>query len=34
MFYLKKEDFVDEVDDLINVGRFSEVSADDEIIFT
>jgi len=34
MFHLKREDFVDEVDEIINVGRFYEVSAGGEIIFT
>ncbi len=34
MFHLKKEDFVDEVEDIINVGKFYEISAGGEIIFT
>ncbi len=34
MFHLKKEDFCPEVDDIISVGRFYELSAGAEIIFT
>ena len=34
MFHLKKEDFCSEVDDIISVGRFYEVSAGANIIFT
>lgn len=34
MFHLTKDDFVPQVDDVINVGKFYEVSAGGEIIFT
>ena len=34
MFHLSKEDFCDQVDDIITVGQFYEVSAGAEIIFT
>ncbi len=34
MFKLKKEDFCPQVDSIINVGKFYEVSAGGEIIFT
>jgi peroxiredoxin family protein len=34
MFHLKKEDFCKEVDDIITVGEFYEVSAGANIIFT
>jgi peroxiredoxin family protein len=34
MFGLKKEDFCPQVDSVINVGKFYEVSAGGEIIFT
>lgn len=34
MFHLSKDDFCDEVEDIINVGKFYEVSAGAEIIFT
>lgn len=34
MFHLKKEDFCKEVDDIITVGQFYEVSAGANIIFT
>ncbi len=34
MFHLKREDFCDEVDDIITVGQFYEVSAGAQIIFT
>ena len=34
MFHLKKEDFCKEVDDVISVGEFYEVSAGANIIFT
>ncbi len=34
MFHLNKDDFCDEVDDIINVGTFYELSAGAEIIFT
>ena len=34
MFKLKKEDFCPQVDSVINVGKFYEVSAGGEIIFT
>jgi peroxiredoxin family protein len=34
MFHLKKEDFCKEVDDIISVGQFYEVSAGANIIFT
>ena len=34
MFHLKKEDFCKQVDDIISVGRFYEVSAGASIIFT
>ncbi len=34
MFHLKKEDFCEQVDDIITVGQFYEMSAGGEIIFT
>ncbi len=34
MFKLKKEDFCPQVDSIINVGKFYEVSAGGQIIFT
>jgi peroxiredoxin family protein len=34
MFHLKKDDFCDEVDDIISVGQFYEKSAGGQIIFT
>jgi peroxiredoxin family protein len=34
MFGLKKEDFAPQVDSIINVGRFYEISAGGQIIFT
>ena len=34
MFGLKKEDFCPQVDSIINVGKFYEVSAGGQIIFT
>ncbi len=34
MFGLKKEDFAPQVDSIINVGKFYEISAGGEIIFT
>jgi peroxiredoxin family protein len=34
MFHLKKEDFCEQVDDIISVGQFYEVSAGANIIFT
>ena len=34
MFNLKKEDFCPQVDSIINVGKFYEISAGGEIIFT
>ncbi len=34
MFGLKKEDFCPQVDSIINVGRFYEISAGGQIIFT
>ncbi|MGK9369926.1 DsrE/DsrF/DrsH-like family protein [Melioribacter sp. Ez-97] len=34
MFHLKKEDFCEQVDDIITVGEFYEMSAGGEIIFT
>lgn len=34
MFHLTKNDFCDEVEDIINVGKFYEISAGGEIIFT
>jgi peroxiredoxin family protein len=34
MFNLKKEDFCDQVDSIINVGKFYEIAAGGEIIFT
>ncbi len=34
MFHLKKDDFCEEVEDIINVGKFYEISAGGEIIFT
>ncbi len=34
MFHLKKEDFCEQVDDIITVGQFYEISAGGEIIFT
>lgn len=34
MFHLKREDFCDQVDDIITVGQFYEISAGAEIIFT
>jgi peroxiredoxin family protein len=34
MFDLKKEDFIDEVDDIITVGEFYEMAAGGQIIFT
>jgi peroxiredoxin family protein len=34
MFKLKKEDFCPQVDGIINVGKFYEISAGGEIIFT
>jgi len=34
MFKLKKEDFCDEVDDILTVGQFYEISAGAQIIFT
>ncbi len=34
MFKLKKEDFAPQVDSIINVGRFYEISAGGQIIFT
>jgi peroxiredoxin family protein len=34
MFHLKKDDFVPQVQDIINVGKFYELSAGAQIIFT
>jgi peroxiredoxin family protein len=34
MFHLKKEDFCEQVDDIISVGRFYEKAAGSQIIFT
>ena len=34
MFKLKKEDFCDQVDSIITVGKFYEIAAGGEIIFT
>jgi peroxiredoxin family protein len=34
MFHLTMDDFCDEVEDVINVGRFYEISAGGQIIFT
>ena len=34
MFHLKKEDFCEEVDDILTVGQFYEISAGANIIFT
>ncbi|NOX88583.1 MAG: hypothetical protein GXO77_06125 [Calditrichaeota bacterium] len=34
MFHLTKDDFCEQVDDIIHVGKFYEVSAGGEIIFT
>jgi peroxiredoxin family protein len=34
MFHLKKEDFCDELDDIISVGQFYEKAAGAQIIFT
>ncbi|APF18020.1 DsrE/DsrF/DrsH-like family protein [Caldithrix abyssi] len=34
MFHLTKDDFCDEVDDIINVAKFYEVAAGGQIIFT
>jgi peroxiredoxin family protein len=34
MFKLKKEDFCPQVDSIINVGKFYEIAAGGEIIFT
>ena len=34
MFHLKKDDFCDQVDEIINVGDFYEKSAGAQIIFT
>lgn len=34
MFQLKKEDFVDQVDEVLNVATFYEKSAGGQIIFT
>ena len=34
MFHLKKEDFCDEMDDIISVGQFYEKAAGAQIIFT
>lgn len=34
MFDLKKEDFIDEVEDIITVGEFYEMAAGGQIIFT
>ncbi|HHL71405.1 MAG TPA: hypothetical protein ENJ29_02745 [Bacteroidetes bacterium] len=34
MFHLAKDDFTEEVDDIINVGTFYELSAGAQIIFT
>ena len=34
MFKLKKEDFCDEVDDILTVGQFYDISAGSQIIFT
>jgi len=34
MFKLKKEDFCEQVDSIINVGKFYEIAAGGEIIFT
>jgi peroxiredoxin family protein len=34
MFKLKKEDFAPQVDSIINVGKFYEISAGGQIIFT
>ena len=34
MFHLTKDDFVEQVEDIINVGKFYEVSAGGSIIFT
>ncbi len=34
MFHLTKDDFTEEVDDIINVGTFYELSAGAQIIFT
>ncbi len=34
MFHLKREDFCDEMDDVISVGQFYEKAAGAQIIFT
>ena len=34
MFGLDREDFVDEVDDILTVGEFYELAGDGEVIFT
>ena len=34
MFHLSREDFCDQVEDIINVGTFYEISAGGQIIFT
>jgi peroxiredoxin family protein len=34
MFHLSKDDFCEQTEDIINVGRFYEISAGGEIIFT
>jgi peroxiredoxin family protein len=34
MFHLTREDFCDQVEDIINVGKFYEISAGGQIIFT
>ncbi len=34
MFHLTKDDFCEQVDDIINVGKFYELAAGGEIIFT
>ena len=34
MFHLKKDDFCEQVEDIINVGRFYELSGGGQIIFT
>uniref|UniRef100_A0A832AE27 Peroxiredoxin family protein n=1 Tax=Desulfurella acetivorans TaxID=33002 RepID=A0A832AE27_DESAE len=34
MFHLKKEDFCEQLDDIVTVGQFYEMSLDGQIIFT
>ena len=34
MFHLSKDDFCEQTEDIINVGKFYEISAGGQIIFT